>query len=158
MFPHPWLWLLIGQALLYHLFYGGAQTVLGPIVIGDEFGRSSWGIAMAVLMSGFVVGGLVCLRWRPRRSLLLGTLLLSLTAALPDRDGGLRPARGGPGRRLPARVRSPDLRRLLGPVDPAERRADDKLSRVYSFDLVGSFVARPLGLALTGPIAARSAP
>ena len=30
---------------------------------------------------------------------------------------------------------------------------DDKLARVYSFDLVGSFVARPLGLALTGPIA-----
>ena len=32
--------------------------------------------------------------------------------------------------------------------------AEDKLARVYSFDLVGSFVARPLGLALTGPIAA----
>ena len=40
---HPWLWLLIGQAMLYHLFYGGAQTVLGPIVIGDEFGRSVLG-------------------------------------------------------------------------------------------------------------------
>jgi hypothetical protein len=24
---------------------------------------------------------------------------------------------------------------------------------VYSFDLVGSYVARPLGLALTGPVA-----
>ena len=32
--------------------------------------------------------------------------------------------------------------------------AEDKLARVYSFDLVGSFVARPLGLALTGPVAA----
>jgi MFS family permease len=31
--------------------------------------------------------------------------------------------------------------------------AEDKLARVYSFDLVGSFVARPLGLALTGPVA-----
>ena len=29
----------------------------------------------------------------------------------------------------------------------------DKLARVFSFDVVGSFVARPLGLALTGPIA-----
>ncbi len=26
---HTWLWLLIAQALLYHLFYGGAQGVLG---------------------------------------------------------------------------------------------------------------------------------
>ena len=32
--------------------------------------------------------------------------------------------------------------------------AEDKLARVYSFDLVGSFVARPLGLALTGPVGA----
>jgi predicted MFS family arabinose efflux permease len=31
--------------------------------------------------------------------------------------------------------------------------APDKLSRVYSFDQIGSFIARPLGLALTGPIA-----
>jgi len=30
--------------------------------------------------------------------------------------------------------------------------APDKLARVYSFDIVGSFVARPLGMALTGPI------
>ena len=33
---HTWLWLLILQALLYHLFYGGAQGVLGPIVVGDS--------------------------------------------------------------------------------------------------------------------------
>ena len=32
---HTWLWLLILQALLYHLFYGGAQSVLGPIVVSD---------------------------------------------------------------------------------------------------------------------------
>ena len=32
--------------------------------------------------------------------------------------------------------------------------AEDKLARVYSFDIVGSFVARPLGLVLVGPITA----
>ncbi|WP_296606291.1 MFS transporter, partial [Nocardioides sp.] len=42
---HTWLVLLIGQALLYHLVYSGAQSVLGPIVVGDQFGRSSWGLA-----------------------------------------------------------------------------------------------------------------
>jgi hypothetical protein len=31
--------------------------------------------------------------------------------------------------------------------------APDKLARVYSFDQIGSFIARPVGLALTGPIA-----
>ena len=84
---HTWLWLLIGQALLYHLFYGGAQGVLGPIVVGDEFGRAAWGLALGTLMAGFVVGGLICLRWRPRRGLYVGTVLLCLTAALPAGDG-----------------------------------------------------------------------
>lgn len=149
---HPWLWLLIGQAMLYHLFYGGAQTVLGPIVIGDEFGRSSWGLAMAVLMSGFVVGGLVCLRWRPRRSLLIGTLLLSLTALFP----------------IAMAVSDQLVVVLVGAflhgfglqvfdvfwdLSIQQNVAPDKLARVYSFDMVGSFVARPLGLALTGPVA-----
>ena len=31
--------------------------------------------------------------------------------------------------------------------------APDKLARVYSFDMIGSFIARPVGLALTGPVA-----
>jgi MFS family permease len=35
-----------------------------------------------------------------------------------------------------------------------ENVAEDKLARVYSFDMVGSFLARPVGLALTGPVAA----
>jgi MFS family permease len=149
---HPWLWLLIGQAMLYHLFYGGAQTVLGPIVIGDEFGRSSWGLAMGTLMSGFVVGGLVCLRWRPRRSLLIGTMLLSLTAlfpiamALSDLLWVVL---------LGAFLHGFGLQvfDVFWDLSIQQNVAPDKLSRVYSFDMVGSFVARPLGLALTGPIA-----
>ena len=32
--------------------------------------------------------------------------------------------------------------------------AEDKLARVYAFDIVGSFVARPLGLVLVGPVTA----
>ncbi|GAA4741961.1 MFS transporter [Nocardioides endophyticus] len=149
---HPWLWLLIGQAMLYHLFYGGAQTVLGPIVIGDEFGRSSWGLAMGTLMAGFVVGGLVCLRWRPRRSLLIGTMLLSLTAlfpiamALSDQLWAVL---------LGAFLHGFGLQvfDVFWDLSIQQNVAPDKLARVYSFDMVGSFVARPLGLALTGPIA-----
>jgi hypothetical protein len=37
-----WLWVLIGQALLYHLMYGGGQGALGPIVIGSTLGRAAW--------------------------------------------------------------------------------------------------------------------
>lgn len=38
-------------------------------------------------------------------------------------------------------------------VSIQENIAEDKLARVYSFDMVGSFVARPVGLVVTGPAA-----
>lgn len=50
-------------------------------MVGDSFGRAAWGWALAALMVGFIVGGLVSLRWRPRHGLYAGTALLSLTAA-----------------------------------------------------------------------------
>ncbi|WP_432189041.1 MFS transporter [Streptomyces sp. Tue6028] len=149
---HRWLVLLLAQALLYHLFFGGAQSVLGPIVVGEDIGRSAWGFSMGAMMVGFVVGGLVCLRWRPRRALLTGTLLLSLTAAFPL-----------------AMALHPTLALVLAgafvhgfglqifdvfwQLSIQENVPEEKLARVYSFDMVGSFVARPVGLLLTGPIA-----
>ncbi|MEO6511613.1 MAG: MFS transporter [Nocardioides sp.] len=153
VFRHTWLWLLIGQALLYHLFFGGAQSVLGPIVVGDSLGRAAWGWALAALMVGFIAGGLLSLRWRPRHGLFVGTAMLSLTAAFPI-----------------AMALSDHLALLLAgafvhgfgleifsvnwDLSIQQNVAEDKLARVYSFDLVGSFVARPLGLAFTGPVAA----
>lgn len=150
---HTWLWLLISQALLYHLVYGGAQQVLGPIVVGDEFGRSAWGLALGSLMAGFVVGGLVCLRWRPRHGLFAGTALLSLTAAFPlamALSDHLAPILLG------AFLHGLGLQLfdVQWEISIQQNVAEDKLARVYSFDLVGSFVARPLGLVVTGPIAA----
>jgi MFS family permease len=149
---HTWLWLLIGQALLYHLFFGGAQGVVGPIVIGDDFGRSSWGLALGVLMAGFVIGGLICLRWRPRHALFIGTVMLSLTAAFPlamALSDHLWPILVG------AFLHGVGLQifDVFWQVSIQENIAEDKLARVYSFDMVGSFVARPIGLALTGPVA-----
>ncbi len=149
---HTWLWLLIGQALLYHLFYGGAAGVLGPIVVKDSLGEAAWGWALGALMGGFMLGGLLNLRWRPRHGLLIGTACLSLTACFP----------------LAMALSSQLWVILLGAVlhglgleifdqnweiSIVQNVPEDKLARVFSFDVVGSFVARPLGLALTGPIA-----
>lgn len=149
---HAWLWLLILQALLYHLFYGGAQSVLGPIVVGEEIGRSAWGLALGALMAGFVVGGLVCLRWRPRRSLFVAIPLLSLTAAFPlamALSDDLVVVLAG------AFVHGVGLQcfDVFWNLAIQTHVPEDRLARVYSFDHGGSFVARPVGLALTGPLA-----
>lgn len=153
VFRHSWLWLLIGQALLYHLFFGGAQAVLGPIVVEQALGRAAWGWSLAALMLGFLVGGLVTLRWRPRHGLLVGTALLSLTAAFPlamSLSDALLPILLGAflhGFGL-------EIFSVNWDLSIQQNVAADKLARVYSFDIVGSYVARPVGLALTGPIAA----
>lgn len=150
---HTWLWLLILQALLYHLFYGGVAGVLGPIVVGDNFGRPAWGWALSVMMVGFVIGGVVTLRWRPRRPLFVGTCFLALTAAFP-----LAMAWSDS---LPVILAGAALHGFgleifsVGwDLSIQEQIAPDKLARVYSFDMIGSFIARPIGLILTGPLAA----
>ncbi|BCJ31589.1 MFS transporter [Actinocatenispora sera] len=154
---HAWLWMLILQALLYHLFYGGVQGVLGPIVVSDNWSKAAWGWALAALMIGFLAGGLLSLRWRPRRGLLTGTLLLALTGCFPAAM-----ALGVPGTTGLILVLAGaflhgfglELFSVSWDLSIQQNVPEDKLARVYSFDMVGSFVARPVGLALTGPLSA----
>lgn len=152
VFRHAWLWILIGQALVYHLFFGGAEAVLGPFVVKRHYGEAAWGWALSALMVGFIVGGVVTLWFRPRRSLFAGTMLLALTALFPLALA-LHPVLWlllagafAHGFGLEIFDMSWNLS-IQQNVDPA------KLARVYSFDALGSFVMRPLGLVLTGVIA-----
>ncbi|MGN0062915.1 MAG: MFS transporter [Nocardioides sp.] len=153
MLSHTWLWVLIGQALLYHLVYGGIQGVLGPIMVSDAFGRAAWGWSLSALMVGFVVGGLITLRWRPRHALAVGTTALALTALFPlaitvsPHVGGILLGAFLHGLGL-------ELFSVWWDLSIQQNVAPDKLARVYAFDSVGSFVARPVGLALVGPVVA----
>ena len=150
---HTWLWMLILQATLYHLFYGGVQGVLGPIAVRQAWDEAAWGWALAALMTGFMVGGLVSLGFRPRRLLFAGTLMLPLTACFP--------AAIALGDSLTVLLFGAFLHgfgleifSVSWDLSIQQNIAPDKLARVYSFDLMGSFLARPLGLALVGPVSA----
>ncbi|OIJ24569.1 MFS transporter [Nocardioides luteus] len=149
---HSWLWFLILQALLYHLFWSGAHSVLGPIVVGEGVGRTSWGFALAALMAGFIVGGLFCLRFRPRRLLSVGVCFLAMTGLFPVAmavSDTLWPIVIG------AFLHGFGLQvfDIFWQIAIQQEIPEEKLSRVYAFDTVGSFVARPVGLALVGPVA-----
>lgn len=148
-----WLWAGIAMALVYHLFYGGAQGVLGPVVVGEGISRPAWGYALSAMMVGFFSGGLLSLVWKPRRILLVGEGFLVLTVFFPLAmawSSSLWLVLVG------AFLHGFGLEIFSVGWDLAiqENVPEHLLARVYSFDQLGSFLARPIGLALTGPLAA----
>jgi predicted MFS family arabinose efflux permease len=134
-----WVWTVVAQFTVLNAAFVGATTVLGPVVADDSFGRAAWGLVVAAQTVGLALGALIALRWRPRRALGIGVALMAVTA-LPVVALGVAPA-------LPTLFAIAWDHALQSNVPRAV------LSRVYSYDMVGSFVAVPLGEALVGPLA-----
>jgi len=147
-----WVWVVVAQFAVVNAAQTGAVAVLGPAVADAELGRRAWGLVLAALTAGFLAGGLVALVWRPRRALLVGVLGV-VTLALPVVLLAAWPV-------LPALVLGmflagvwAELFGIAWDVSLQENVPADRLSRVYSYDMVGSFVAIPLGEAAVGPLA-----
>jgi predicted MFS family arabinose efflux permease len=127
--------------------------VLGPVVAKEHYGGATgWGLILAAEATGFVLGGLLALRWRPARILLVATLAIFLFLPEP-----LLLAFAAP---LAAVIAAAFVlgvgAEIFGPLwDTAMQQQipPDKLSRAYSYDALGSFVAIPLGLSIAGPVA-----
>jgi len=126
--------------------------VLGPVVAENELGgAATWGFILAAGAVGTLVGGLVALRFRPERLLLAATLsvfpfalpLALLSFPAPAVSIGLAAFVAGLGTPLFGAFWDTAMQEQI----PAEQ-----LSRVYSYDMLGSFVFIPLGAAIAGPI------
>jgi MFS family permease len=149
-----WLLISVGYFTLMFAFGFSALRVLGPVVCEKALGGpGAWAAISAVTGVGAVAGGLVALRWKPAHPLraafaiglfgapltllLLGahaTLwLILLTALIEGITGSFFNA-----------VWFTAMQQAI----PA-----DELSRVTSWDAVGSYALQPVGLALAGPIA-----
>jgi MFS family permease len=100
---------------------------------------------------GLLVGGFILLRLRPRRLLLTATLgvlltipfLLALAGPLPLAGVVLAAALAGIG---------VEIFGVMWDTTMQQEIPQEKLSRVYSYDALGSFVLIPLGLAVAGPV------
>ena len=149
-----WLWTVVAQFAVLNAAFVGATTVLGPVVADGSFGRAAWGLVVAAETVGLALGAVLALRWRPRKALATGVGLMAVTA-VPVATLGIVPA-------LPALLVAFALGGVAMEVfaiawDQSLQThvPRDVLSRVYSYDMVGSFVAVPLGEALVGPLAQR---
>jgi MFS family permease len=148
-----WLWGIVVQFAFVNAASVGVWSVLGPVVADDELGgAAAWGFIVAAEAAGFVVGGAVMLRYRPSRMLLVATLAIFPTAlpilllAAPAPVVVIAAAAFVAGVGI-------ELFGVLWDVTMQQEISTEQLSRVYSYDALGSFVVIPLGAAIAGPVA-----
>jgi MFS family permease len=149
-----WVWIVILQFALVNAAFVGGLVVLGPAVADATFGRSGWGFALALQGVGFVAGGLLALRWQPERVLAWGVLVV-LLMALPLVGLALAPTVLLVGAGLFLTGVAMEQFTVAWDVSLQEHLPADRLARVYSFDMFGSFLAVPVGEVAVGPVAER---
>lgn len=149
----PWLWIVVVGFGFLNLIHAGVWLTLGPAVADDTIGRQGWGYVLSAEAAGLLLTTVVLLRVRLERPLLLGMLgvglfapailllgvaphLVLLVAAAFLAGAGIEVF--GMGWNLAMQ----------------ENIDDSMLSRAYSYDALGSFVAIPIGQLAFGPLAA----
>jgi MFS family permease len=148
-----WVWVTIA-VFSVHLVLGFAPyVVLGPTVAGDRYGDPKlWGWVAAAIGLGTAAGALTALRWRPCFPLRTGIVL-----TVPFGLVLLAFALGAPlAVVLPCAVAAGAGLSLFGvwwETALAQRIPPEALSRVASYDWMGSFALLPPGLVLIGVIA-----
>ena len=78
---HTWLWVMVAGVSLFLFAIEGPIQVLGPIIAVDVYdGARTWGFTSAAMGIGQIAGGVLSLRWRPRRPMLVNAAGMSLAA------------------------------------------------------------------------------
>lgn len=147
-----WLWTSLITFGIGNCAWGAVQ-VLGPLVAERDLdGATSWGFIATAGGVGGVIGGVIALRWRPGRPLLVSHLaILALTPyvaafAIPLPTAALAALS------LVALI-SIIVANTLWETVLQSAVPNETLSRVSSYDWAVSLVLMPLGFALWGPLA-----
>ena len=148
-----WLWIIVAQFAFLIAVSSAVINVLGPLVAHSHLGGArSWGLIVAAYSAGAVGGGLVMIKFRPRRilvaamlsvpafSLVLFALAVPLAVPLDVAAAALAGAC--------LEVFTVSWATTLQQEIPPE-----KLSRVSSYDALGSFALAPAGTVVAGPLA-----
>jgi MFS family permease len=147
-----WVWATVTIFSFLLIFALAPYVVLGATVAEDVYGsRGFYGVLAAALGLGTIAGALVGLRWRPERPILAAFVVnLGWPAAI------LVFAAGAPRPLLVALFALAGVGLSLFEVwwhtTMAQRIPPHALSRVSSYDWIGSLALLPLGYVLAGPI------
>lgn len=148
-----WLWVIVLQFSFVNAVEAGALNVLGPVVADQDLGGPrDYGLILMAQAAGLVAGGVLGLRYRPKRMLLVATASVLVTPATLV-------ALGFP-LALPLILLVGFLTGIgletfgiLWDTTMQQEIPAGALSRVYAYDMLGSIAIVPLGLAAAGPVA-----
>jgi MFS family permease len=151
---HTWLWVIVAQFAIVLMAWYGAFGVLGPVVARAHLGGpAAWGTITGAESLGLIAGGLISLRFVPRRPMLFVVLIGGSIAASPLALAMLWP--------LPVICAvsfllgiALEIMMVQWTLALARNIPPDKLARVSSYDAFGSVMAMPVGAVVAGPIAA----
>jgi MFS family permease len=148
-----WLWVVVLAFSLLNVIYAGAWLTLGPARANETFGPQGWGLVLSAESVGLIVANVVLLH-RPLRRPLFTGMVWTAALALPLFVLGVYPHvwlmlvcafLAGIGF---------DVFGMGWNLAMQEHVPEDMLSRAYSYDALGSFVAIPLGEVAFGPLGA----
>ena len=149
---HTWLWVIVVWASTYLFAVVAPFMTLGPVVAKQSLGgAAAWGMIAAGWGAGSLGGGLLALRWKPARPMLVCSMLVLLVAPAVGLLALRAPAPliaaaqavGGVGMGFFSAVWQTTLQQHV---------REEALSRVSAWDWMGSFAFFPLGFVLSGPV------
>jgi predicted MFS family arabinose efflux permease len=147
---HTWLWTIVLQFSVMLMGWYGAWAVLGPVVAKQSLGGSAaWGLIAGAQGAGFIAGGILSLRVRFRRPMLAATLACLPGAVVPVLLAVPAPVAVLAAAAFIAGVGF-EVFGVLWNTALHTRVAPEALSRVSSYDVLGSIALVPLGEALAG--------
>jgi MFS family permease len=151
---HAWVWGTVLEYLIANACWYGGLLVLGPVVAKEHLGGpAAWGWLNAAFSVGLILGGMVALRWMPKRPMLWVTTLAIPLGVACWAVGALWPFWLILLTWLLTGVATEFLI-VLWNVSLASFIRPDRLARVSAYDGLGSTLAMPLGALAAGPLAA----
>lgn len=148
-----WLWSIVAEFTLMTAVTSGTINVLGPVVADARLGGArSWGLILAGYGVGAVLGSVAMMRFRPQRMLLVASLAAGMFAALLFALA------------IPLAVPlivaasllvgfGADVFMVNWVTTMQQEIPHHLMSRLSSFDALGSFALAPVGVAVAGPLA-----
>ncbi|NUT44502.1 MAG: MFS transporter [Thermoactinospora sp.] len=153
-----WLWVVVGQFAIMIMAMQAAHGVLGPSLAKQELGGApAWTAVLTGEAVGTIVGVAVALRLRPQRPIFVATLL-TIPTALPYLLLGLSAPLWSVVAAAVVLGICFDVFGVLWQTTMQREIPAEALSRVSSYDALGSLMFGPIGLMLAGPVAVAIGP